>query len=74
MKSRSVERLWSPVTAAIYRFDRFVLDLGRGSLSVDGAECALRPKSFSLLQYFIEHPGRLIGRDEIMQAVWPGVS
>jgi len=56
-----------------YVFDRFVLRLDRGVLLVDGAECALRPKSFTLLRHFAENPGRLIDRDEIMQAVWPDV-
>src|SRR5215475_11040725 len=59
--------------AAVYQFDRFVLDLSRGVLSADGAECALRSKSFALLRLFVENSGRLIDRDEIMQAVWPGV-
>ena len=57
-----------------YRFEGFTLDLLRGSLlAVDGAEIALRPKSIALLRYLVEHPGRLIDRDEIMRAVWPGV-
>jgi TolB-like protein len=56
-----------------YTFDRFVLHLGRGALLVDGVERALRPKSFALLRHFVENPGRLIDRDEIMHAVWPGV-
>src|SRR5918993_2517887 len=57
-----------------YRFEGFTLDLLRGSLlAVDGAEVALRPKSFALLRYLVQHPGRLIDRDEIMRAVWPGV-
>lgn len=58
---------------AVYRFDRFVLDLARGALLADGAECALRPKCFALLRCLVENAGRLVGRDEIMQAVWPGV-
>jgi TolB-like protein len=60
-------------SAAAYRFDRFVLHLGRGALLTDGVERVLRPKSFALLRHFVENPGRLIGRDEIMRAVWPGV-
>src|SRR6516225_1715544 len=56
-----------------YRFDRFVLDLQRGVLLADDAECTLRPKSFALLRFFVENAGRLIDRDEIMRAVWPGV-
>jgi adenylate cyclase len=59
--------------AAVYQFDRFVLDLGRGVLSADGCECPLRSKSFALLRLLVENAGRLIDRDEIMQAVWPGV-
>ena len=63
----------SEASTAAYRFDRFVLHLGRGALLADGVERPLRPKSFALLRHFVENPGRLIGRDEIMQAVWPGV-
>ncbi len=63
----------SAASVAVYRFDRFVLDLGRGALLADGVECPLRPKAFALLKHFVENAGRLIGRDEIMQAVWPGV-
>src|SRR5271154_1703011 len=57
-----------------YRFDRFTLDLIRGALRAhDGSELALRPKSFDLLRYMVINAGRLIDRDELMQAVWPGV-
>src|SRR5665213_310162 len=56
-----------------YTFDRYVLDLQRGVLLVADAECALRPKSFALLRLFVENAGRLIDRDEIMQAIWPGI-
>ena len=59
--------------AATYRFGRFVLEAERGLLLVDGAERPLRAKSFALLRHFIEHPGRLIDRDEIIEAIWPGM-
>lgn len=55
-----------------YQFESFVLDTGRGVLLADGEERALRPKSFLLLVYFVKNSERLIGRDEIMRAVWPG--
>ncbi len=58
----------------IYRFDRFTLDLVRGALlDRDGAEVPLRPKAFALLRHLVENAGRLIDRDEILAAVWPGV-
>src|SRR4051812_36634904 len=57
-----------------YRFDRFTLDLPRGTLlAPDGAELRLRPKSFALLRLLVENAGRLLDRDAIMAAVWPDV-
>ena len=43
-------------------------------LGPDGAEVPLRPKSFALLRLLVENPGRLVDRDAIMEAVWPGVT
>ncbi len=58
----------------VYRFDRFTLDLIRGALlAAGGTEVALRPKAFALLRQMVENAGRLINRDEIMAAIWPGV-
>jgi non-specific serine/threonine protein kinase len=33
----------------------------------------LAPRPFALLQYLAEHPDRLISKDELLDAVWPGV-
>ncbi|WP_439579757.1 winged helix-turn-helix domain-containing tetratricopeptide repeat protein [Elioraea sp.] len=61
--------------AAICRFEGLTLDLDRGVLvGCDGAEIALRAKSFRLLCHLVEHAGRLISREELMVAVWPGVT
>jgi len=56
-----------------FRFGRFVVDLRRGALLADGTERPLRPKSFALLRHLAERAGQLVGRDEIMEAVWPGI-
>src|SRR3954449_968671 len=57
-----------------YCFDRFTLDLPRGTLlAPDGAELPLRPKSSALLRLLVENAGRLLDRDAIMAAVWPHV-
>ena len=36
-----------------------------------GLEIKLRPKVFETLKYLVEHAGRLVGKRELMQAVWP---
>jgi TolB-like protein len=59
---------------AVYGFEGFTLDLVRGALlGPDGAERPLRPKSFALLRHMVENAGRLIEREEILEAVWPGL-
>ena len=59
--------------ASCLHFEQFVLDQRRASLSRDGTTVALRPKAFSLLVHFAENPGRVIGKEELLAAVWPGV-
>ena len=54
-----------------YQFGDFTLDVGRGCVLKAQAEIRLRPKVFETLKYLVEHPGRLIARQELMQAVWP---
>jgi DNA-binding winged helix-turn-helix (wHTH) protein/TolB-like protein/Tfp pilus assembly protein PilF len=43
----------------------------RGELVLDGRILKLRPRTAVLLAYFVQHPGRTLGKDELMQAVWP---
>ena len=54
-----------------YQFGEFTLDLKRGCLLKAGKEIKLRPKVYETLKFLLEHPGRLIGKQELMQAVWP---
>jgi TolB-like protein/DNA-binding winged helix-turn-helix (wHTH) protein/Tfp pilus assembly protein PilF len=53
-----------------YCFDDFTLDLERGALSRGGRELHLRPKSFEVLRYLVQHAGRLVEKQELMDAVW----
>jgi adenylate cyclase len=54
-------------------FGRFVLDYARGCLLVDGREIALRPKTFAVLCHLAERRGQLVSKDELFEAVWPGL-
>jgi adenylate cyclase len=55
-------------------FDRFVLDLDRGCLLLDGSEIAVRPKTFAVLCYLVENSGRLVTKDELFAEAWPGLA
>jgi adenylate cyclase len=62
------------IPAKRLRFDRFVLDLDRGCLLLDGSEILLRPKTFAVLHHLIENCGRLVSKDELFAAVWPNLA
>ena len=53
------------------RFDRFTIDVSRGSLRSGVGEIWLRPKSFAVLRYLAENASRLVSKDEIFAALWP---
>ncbi len=54
----------------IYRFDRFQADDTAFRLSADDATVSLEPKTLRLLLYLIENRGRLLRKQEILDAVW----
>src|SRR5882724_5547146 len=56
-----------------FSFEGYTLDLTRGCIRNASGEIELRPKSFELLRYLIENAGRLISKDELVNAVWPTV-
>ncbi len=55
-----------------YRFDAFELDIGRYELRRNGAVQHVEPLVFDLIVFFCGNPGRIIGRDEIVDQVWQG--
>jgi eukaryotic-like serine/threonine-protein kinase len=56
----------------IYRFGRYSLSPSRHTLYLDDAEVPLTPRSFDVLLYLARNPGRLVPKEELMQAVWSG--
>jgi Tol biopolymer transport system component/DNA-binding winged helix-turn-helix (wHTH) protein len=54
-----------------YRFDDVQVDIQNLRVTVDEEIRPLEPKSFRLLVFLLENPGRALTKDEIMAAVWP---
>ena len=52
----------------------FTLDLAAERLVRGSVEVKLRPKSFQVLRYLVEHQGRVVTRDELMEVVWGDVA
>jgi hypothetical protein len=58
------------MTRTLIEFPPFRLDLAAEQLWRDRAAIALRPKTFAVLRYLVERPGRLVTREELFAAVW----
>lgn len=58
----------------VVRFDVYTLDLPQCSLRRGDDPVPLRPRAFDVLRYLVEHRGRVIGKDELIKALWPGLS
>ena len=56
------------------RFTGFALDSVRAELrGPDGEVVKLRPKTFEMLSLFVANSGRVLGKQQLMDAVWPNV-
>lgn len=54
-------------------FGPFVLDAERAELKRDGVVVPLRPKTLGLLVHLTSRAGRVVPKQELLDAVWPGV-
>jgi TolB-like protein/DNA-binding winged helix-turn-helix (wHTH) protein/Tfp pilus assembly protein PilF len=53
-------------------FKSFRLDTANHILWRNGDRVPIAPKPFDVLAYLIEHAGRVVTQDEILEALWPG--
>ena len=56
---------------AAFRLDTLNQCLWRRSDSRQEERILLMPKAFAVLTYLIDHAGRLVTHDELLEAVWP---
>ena len=54
----------------IFRFDRFQADDDAFRLVADGTPVSIEPKALRLLLYLVENRGRLVRKQELLDAVW----
>jgi pimeloyl-ACP methyl ester carboxylesterase/DNA-binding winged helix-turn-helix (wHTH) protein len=61
----------TPDRDAVYEFGVFRLEIGERRLLSNGRPLQLRTKVFETLRVLVEHAGRLLTKDELMQSIWP---
>jgi DNA-binding winged helix-turn-helix (wHTH) protein/TolB-like protein/Tfp pilus assembly protein PilF len=56
-----------------YRFGEFILDTRTRELArVEGAAIPITSKAFDALYYLVKHRDRVVAKDELLSAIWPG--
>jgi eukaryotic-like serine/threonine-protein kinase len=60
-----------PPINQLYKFGQFCLDMSERVLIRDGRVVPLSPKVFETLLVLIENRGRILGKNELMQMIWP---
>jgi DNA-binding response OmpR family regulator len=53
-----------------FSYGPLMMDLRRHEVTLNGKEVALTAKEFGLLEHLIHHPGRVLTRDVLLNAVW----
>ena len=60
----------APPAAGIVRYQTIAIDADRHIVTLDGTEVKLTAKEFLLLQYLVQHRGRVLSRDVLLTDVW----
>src|SRR5262245_35546584 len=64
----------APTRPHLIDFPPFQLDLREGILRREAAPVTLRPKTFAVLRHLAEHPGELVSKQALLDAVWGDVA
>ena len=56
-----------------FLFPPFQLDIANECLWRGTEQVSLRRKTFAVLRYLVEHASRLVTKEELLAAIWPGV-
>ena len=55
-------------------FHPFRFDVANERLWRRSREVSLRPKTFAVLRYLLKHSDRLVTKEELLDAIWPGTA
>jgi DNA-binding response OmpR family regulator len=65
-----LRRVASTPSVAVVQYGPIAIDADRHTVTLDGREIKLTAKEFLLLQYLVQHRGRVLSRDLLLTDVW----
>jgi len=65
-----LRRLRPAFEKEVIEYNDISLDVAKYRVSRDGTAIRLAPTEFRLLRHFMEHPGRVFSREQLLDAVW----
>ena len=54
----------------VVKHEPLIVDIRTRRVSVSGSEIVLTPKEFDILEILVADPGRVVGRQEILEGAW----
>jgi Tol biopolymer transport system component/DNA-binding winged helix-turn-helix (wHTH) protein len=54
----------------VFQFDDVQVDVDNAQVFKAGRRVSMEPKAFRVLVFLLEHPGRLIEKDQLLTAIW----
>src|SRR5271156_1251839 len=58
-------------TEGVFQFGEFQIDARARSLRREKTAVAINFRAFDVLLYFVQNPGKVLTRDELLKNVWP---
>jgi DNA-binding response OmpR family regulator len=65
-----LRRVASTPSVTVVQYGPIAIDADRHTVTLDGREIKLTAKEFLLLQYLVQHRGRVLSRDLLLTDVW----
>src|SRR5580698_1803822 len=59
------------IASGLVQFEEYEIDRARWRLSWRNEPLQLKRKTFDLLLYLVDHADRVVGKDELLRALWP---
>ncbi len=66
-----LRRVRPALAAETLAYSGLDMDLAAHRVKRDGAPIQLGPTEYRLLRHFLEHPGRVFSRQQLLETVWP---